>query len=141
MQEHNKIQLYVGLEEGGCVDVGAINLVGFTLIETSELQDLKAERDTLAAQVQALRREIQSAADWFSAYWPELNKAQCDRIRQMDNVAKATPQHHLAELRAEAGRAGFVAGYFHYKHYGFQFEEELDAASDKYAEQIRREGE
>lgn len=69
---------------------------------SNQVVDLQDERDALAAQVEALRREIQSAADWFSAYWPELNKAQCDRIRQMDSVAKATPQQHLANLRAWA---------------------------------------
>ena len=33
---------------------------------------------------------------------------------------------------ADAGRGGFIAGYFHYKNYGFQFEEELEAASNQY---------
>lgn len=51
MQEHKQIQLYVGLEEGGCVDVGAIKLDGFTLIATSELEALKADSKALANAV------------------------------------------------------------------------------------------
>ena len=38
----------------------------------------------------------------------------------------------IAEIRAEAGRDGFIAGYFHYKNYGFQFEDELEAASNQH---------
>lgn len=72
---------------------------------SNHVVDLQDERDALASQVVALRREIQSAADWFSAYWPELNKAQCDRIRQMDKIAKTTPQQHLAEVKARASQA------------------------------------
>lgn len=103
MSEHNKIQLYVGLEEGGCVDVGAINLVGFTLIETSELQDLKEERDALAAQVEALRDASMFA--WHN--WRESLDV-CGAMYELLKVTQATPQQHLAEIRAQAGYRGWM---------------------------------
>lgn len=82
-----------------------------TLLEQQqEIEKLKEQNAAMSAQVEALWREIQGAADWFSAYWPELNKAQCDRIKQMDGVAKSTPAACLAQVRADAGRAGFVTG-------------------------------
>lgn len=90
----------------------------------------------LAAQVEALRREIQSAADWFSAYWPELNKAQCDRIKQMDSVAKTTPQQHLRELRAEAGRNGFIAG-VEARRIALLNDEQAKIKADQYAERVK----
>lgn len=104
-----------------------------------ELQKVTTERDALAVQVEALRREIQSAADWFSAYWPELNKAQCDRIRQMDSVANKTPQHHLRELRAEAGWAGYIAAMLSWM--GLKNPDGINFPdADRYAEQIRKGG-
>ncbi len=75
MQEHNKIQLYVGLEEGGCVDVGAIKLAGFTLIETNALQDLKEERDALEAVLVDIRRAWNRCGGW-----PD-NAAEMERLR------------------------------------------------------------
>lgn len=63
MQEHKQIQLYVGLEEGGCVDVGAIKLDGFTLIATSELEALKA----------SVKEEA------HDAYWQASDNNRCDR--------------------------------------------------------------
>jgi len=77
---------------------------------TCDKRKVQEQIDALVAQVEVQRRELQSAADWFAAYWPELNKAQCDRIKQMDSVAKSTPAACLAQVRAEAGRAGFIAG-------------------------------
>ena len=64
----------------------------------------KADYLALAAQVEVLRRELQSAADWFSAYWP-YHQEHCDRVKQMDAVAKSTPAACLAQVRAEAVEA------------------------------------
>lgn len=57
MQEHKQIQLYVGLEEGGCVDVGAIKLEGFALIASSELEALKRQNAALVAELEALKAD------------------------------------------------------------------------------------
>lgn len=88
MSEHNKIQLYVGLEEGGCVDVGAINLVGFTLIETSELQDLKAERDTAWAELKEIREAIQANPEESTADEVRRVIAQKKQLLKMVDYAR-----------------------------------------------------
>lgn len=43
MQQHNQLQVYVGLEEGGCVDVATIKLDGYTLVSTAELRKLEQQ--------------------------------------------------------------------------------------------------
>lgn len=48
MELHNQLQMYVGLEEGGCQDVATIKLDGFTLVSTKALELLLSERDALA---------------------------------------------------------------------------------------------
>lgn len=59
---------------------------------------LENERDALVAQVEMLRNA------WGSVKATDWNKP-------LDEAFSATPQQCLAEIKAEAGRAGFVAGY------------------------------
>lgn len=68
-----------------------------------EALDARTQRDALAAQVEVLRRELQSASDWFSAYWGNLNAEQRGRLKQIDSVAKSTPAACLAQVKAEDG--------------------------------------
>lgn len=67
-----------------------------------EALDARAQRDALTAQVEVFRQELQSASDWFSAYWDNLNAEQRDRLKQMDSVAKSTPAACLVQVRADA---------------------------------------
>lgn len=89
-------------------------------------EELQAERDALAAHLAAIQQA------WACAgRWP-------DSPTQLTNLAmaiEATPQQHLAEIRAEAGRAGFVEGLrLRSKGPCLDFE----AAANQYADQIRR---
>jgi hypothetical protein len=68
----------------------------------AELEKVEQQNAELVAQVEVLRRELQSAADWFSAYWPDLSKSQCDCIRRMDFVAKSAPPACLSQIKADA---------------------------------------
>lgn len=54
MSEHKQIQLYVGLDEGGCVDVGTIRLAGFTLVSNDHLAAITAQNKRLCNAVNAL---------------------------------------------------------------------------------------
>jgi len=79
----------------------------------SDLRLLVGERDALSAQVEVLRRSI------LKAYNHQLNVGY-DNQRGVSEVfsllgdafllAQATPTACLAQVRAEAGRAGFIAG-------------------------------
>ena len=106
------------------------------------IEQLTAERDALAAQVEALQKTVVSVkarcnilqnltlqliqgAELSGSDWDYISEAQATEI-----------QHHLRQVRADAGRDGFIAGYFHHKNYGFQFEEELEAASNQYQASI-----
>ena len=135
MQEHKQIQLYVGLEEGGCVDVGAIKLDGFTLIATSELEALKVARDALLAQAEVLRAALEATRQPHMDYIPTLDKT-------AKQILDATPQQCLLDVKAEAGRAGWLAcldkavDYFDSYYAGML----TDADADKYADTIRQGG-
>ena len=45
--KHKDIGLYVSLEEGGCADVGHINLYDFTLVQDTRLFELEATEQRL----------------------------------------------------------------------------------------------
>lgn len=64
----------------------------------------------LAAQVEALRNGLIDARKWID----EKNHV-CDKTKDfcdtLTGVIEATTQQHLAELRVEAGRAGYVVGW------------------------------
>lgn len=86
-----------------------------------ELEQLKAERDALAAQVDALRVAIKPFATGgvCSAIARESYSIMYERIKDWHGVSEfkkaqtaynATPQQCLAEIKAEAGRAGFIEG-------------------------------
>ena len=70
---------------------------------------MKAERDALSAQVFGLTDEITKSADAILERMPpdEIHSIACSMLE----TAKATTQHHLRQVRAAAGRAGFIAGY------------------------------
>lgn len=127
-----------------------------------ELEKVTAERDALAAQVDGLTKvnsklsqlqnqqgrinQLEAALDCLQ-FAAHLNKGQCENLDRVlaetlvihNNAPEEMPSSCLAEIRALAGRDGFIAGYFHYKNYGFQFEEELEEAAKQYANIIRQE--
>ena len=123
---------------------------------------MKSERDALAAQVKELKSELrqgklihigftnESQVKYVTedkeegAFYPNSDNG-CYIPVYMLNVhahrvgpdskiycTQLEQGKKIAEIRAEAGRDGFVAGYFHYKNYGFQFEEELESASNQH---------
>ncbi len=70
-----------------------------------ELVDIvTAERDALQAQVEVLRQAIKETMSCATA---EQAKA---AFKQLDKAFESTPAACLAHVRADAGRAGFVAG-------------------------------
>ena len=71
--KHKDLEVYVGLTEGGCEDVGHLNLYNYTLLKDERLFELEAaekERD-------ALHTALEKIADWDSAWgpYPETNEA------------------------------------------------------------------
>lgn len=83
------------------------------------IRHLESERAALAAKVEALRDAAEDAAESLGFLSHHLRGRMgeaalmdmAEKADALNEALKATPQHHLRELRAEAGRAGFVAGY------------------------------
>lgn len=73
---------------------------------SNQVVDLQNERDALAAQVERMSTFIKLSAKKREGV-AEVEPTFWNLLR----VANESPQQHLAEIRAEAGRAGFVAGY------------------------------
>ena len=92
------------------------------------IEQLQEENAALSAQVGALRE----------AYYSYIETG-FDEI--LDNAFAATPQHHLRELKAEAGRAGYLACA---TEYGLEnahaSKEGIARNANQYAEQVRRGG-
>lgn len=63
MEQHNQLQVYVGHEEGGCVDVATIKLDGYTLVSTAELEALK----------------LRVKEEAYEAYWDASDSNRADR--------------------------------------------------------------
>ena len=64
------------------------------------IKELIAERDALEAAVAVLREYIERGSP------VNFNPEKCERRK----LLARTPQQHLAEIKAEAGRAGFIEG-------------------------------
>lgn len=110
----------------------------------SVIHDLTGDKELLKSELERSR----DMANYFHGQLYSMNEY-ClkNGFEFIQNNPALTMIHEMEklrsqvkEIRAEAGRAGFVAGYFHYKNYGFQFEEELKLASDNYAAKVRNAG-
>jgi hypothetical protein len=93
-------------------------------VAASDYDALKAERDALAAQVELTNKKIESCM--FYRWSSDIK----DALRK---IVELTPQQHLAEIRAEAGRAGFIAG-------TKLLIGDRETNADQYAEAIRQGG-
>ena len=109
--------------------------------------ELLAERDTLAAQVEALRDAAADAANALGFLSHHLSgrvgeAALLDMAEKADAVSEAlseTPQQCLADIKAEAGRAGFIACAEWVGDSEYENDKMLKAA-DEYAAKIRNTG-
>ena len=91
-------------------------------------EELAEKHDALNATVAALRKFIESGSPI------NTNPDKCERRK----LLAATPQHHLRQVRAEAGRAGYLIGiqdwrYAELKRQNFNIEK----SADNYAESVR----
>lgn len=105
---------------------------------------VRSDRQALAAQVEALRNLLDNVrrGEEFIVDSSIMLGVDCDLADEIDAALKATQQHHLRELRAEAGRAGFIAGARIVSDSCTNAEDEwydsqIISASDQYADQIR----
>lgn len=121
---------------------------GFTLIANDKLKQIKAERDALAAQVENLLYVSKELSACISEYknlpQQSVKQAMFNINNRLQPRINLTPQQSLNEIRAEAGRAGFIAGY-HKMHIEFAGSlapsGSAGMAADEYAESIRNGGE
>lgn len=110
---------------------------------TAENARLQGEVDALAAQFEALRDSLDKIANWtectaeFRINYGSNGERDFYRRVAADALAK-TPQHHLREVRAEAGRAGYIAGATDaMAEYNAPMPFNLDRCADQYAASIR----
>lgn len=100
-----------------------------------ENERLVADNERLVAQVEMLR-EVANDAIYFAT--KRKDKVCADPMfvmQQLQGRIGATPLQCLNEIRAEAGRAGFVAGYD--AGHEYRFSNLGDELADEYAEKVR----
>ena len=82
-------------------------------------EEVDKQNQALAAQVEALHKAIETAL--HGTVFDEVGNRDDDglipfhetktAVIVLQNALAATPQHHLRQVRADAGRDGFIAGY------------------------------
>lgn len=111
----------------------------------AELQDiidkLEPERDVLVAQVEVLREQLKISHDCITCadetgYLQDVGFVDLEAVAlELKLAIESTPQQCLREIQAEAGRAGFVAGYD--AGHEYRFSNLGDELADEYAEKVR----
>lgn len=101
------------------------------------IRHLESERAALAAQVEALR---DTCSYWINHAKPsgDCSKSEYNTwlaLGYQSSAMTKPPQHQLAEIRAEAGQAGFVAGCHCGANYNIH---DWDNQADEYADSIRK---
>lgn len=110
----------------------------------AELEGVIAERDALAAQVEALTAHgnalatAASMATGAMAVGSPVTKFCVEAVKRFNAVKASTPQQCLRDVKAEAGRAGYLQGYEDSMMTKFDgFSKEL---ADEYAAKVREGG-
>lgn len=100
-----------------------------TLPTQEEVDGLKAQVELLRAAIVPARDLVDKLPEWEISYHKLLD--------DLENAMRATPSQCLAEVRAQAGRDGFVAGvsYQRYCHVGV---DDIKPTAENYAESIRQ---
>ena len=102
---------------------------------------MKSERDALAAQVEALKAAIDGVrkvgkTSGFGVPSPASVRAERLAWLRLAEVVELSPQQHIAEIRAEAGRDGFIAGYMLCNDGAALLKHNYNGMADKYAASI-----
>lgn len=74
--------------------------------QREQIAQLTAERDTLAAQVEALRGAAQQLSFEIAC---DPSEPQFKSFSRLQDVVAENSQHHLRQVRADAGRKGYIA--------------------------------
>ena len=102
-------------------------------------EELLAERDTLKYHLS----RVLSAYGGNSGFEPSLSVF-CRAIDEAREIINETPSQCLAEIKAEAGRAGFIAGSYLWcdYHTGSEHKDDLindiKSDADQYATKVRQ---
>ncbi len=122
-------------------------------VTLSDYEKMKAERDALATQVAAYKErssELYKLCDELIDHL-RYNKAERDEVlnkfwdkQEAIKHVPSDPQQCLAEIKAETGRAGFIAGSYLWcdYHTGSEHKDDLiddiKSDADQYAAKIRK---
>lgn len=92
----------------------------------------------LQAQVKQLRNGLNQAIELLVTALVEPQQITDSEISELRDIEQATPTQCLAEIKAQAGRDGFVACYFSLRKVQCGDVFDLVKAADEYANQIRQ---
>ena len=148
----------------GKIEAADAMMIDGKIVTRDDYRALAAQVEMLQSVAEELRLKLdaeQESTTELKAYIGQIVKQakiairQCsrkdfyiDEIEKLDDIIDKAPQQHLRELRAEAGRAGFVAGATDAAAYiakqlqsgATDINLELAPPADKYAETIRQGG-
>lgn len=109
------------------------------LTELWEQVQGKPTYQELVAQVGILTSHIKSVAETYSnntGHEPSLSVFH-RALDEAQDAAQITPQQHLRQIQADAGRAGFIAGHWAGRNYDPGITPSDDEAADKYAARVK----
>lgn len=132
----NQYECWIFQDDGHDYPESLVCPVVMSAEKLREFMSIRNERNELTAQVERLREQITPAVRLMRA------TGECsgwhEKAEHIEKILSEPSPAALSALKAEAGRDGFIRGYFYSRQYGFQFEEELEAAADKYFNYITR---
>lgn len=91
-----------------------------------KIEQLQEENAVLMAQVETLRKAYEASK--FTEFGDEI----------LEKLFAATPQQHLAEIRAEAGRAGYELGALQWCFNASEMAVDIEKAANQCAARIRQ---
>ena len=122
MEKHKAINLYVGLDEGGCVDAGRLKLDGFVLLSNQDLHNLESENQELKIMLNMVKAALSTEP-----------KTALDVL----NAAESISGDLISALKIAVAKPAFEAGYRFAKD-NFASDYLLSEAKDDYAKQIAK---
>lgn len=117
--------------------------------QIGELLDI---RDSLSQKLRAAQHEAEALASTVEALSDKLSEVVAlldvdgmtavqwllDNCSEIESLIDIEPEQHLRDIRAEAGRAGFIAG-LEFQRYNAILQCEIQDRADYYADSIRQE--
>lgn len=137
----NRVLKLIGNDTAAKILFRSERLIGEQMHSIDKLNEavseLQQECNELAATVGAMANKLKEVNGLVNTDAGSAIQWILDNHAEVSQLALATPQQHLRDVRAEAGRAGYLKGADDWKSFDQVFDSEIKSSADKYAESVK----